>query len=169
MDKIIDFFNRDLIKFNTKSNSYSGFFRRFGATIVDLALFSLLIIILTKSHLTTFSNSFLILLLYPLYSAVFLKIYGMTLGKYVFGIKLQGEKNTKLTFFSLIIREYFLKPISIAPFGLGIMRMNFDPHKQTYYDKKIKTEIVIWRNDWITSLFIFATAFGLIFEIINSF
>ncbi len=179
MKKIIDFLNRDLIKFDVNSNSkiikgrekYSGFFRRFGATMVDLVLFSVLIITMVKFRFATFSNSFFpsLLLIYPLYGAIFLKIYGMTLGKYVFGIKLRGENNIKINFFTLIIREYILKPISIIPLGFGIVRMFFDPHKQTYYDKKIKTEVVIWRNDWINSLFIFAAIFGLVFEIMGYF
>lgn len=176
MQKIINFLNKDFFKFDLKLNTrvikgkenYSGFLRRFGATIVDLAFFSLLIVLMVKYNLTTSSNAFLIMLIYPFYSALCLKIYGMTLGKYIFGIKLRGENNIKISFFTLIIREY-MKPISIIPLGFGIIRMFFDPYKQTYYDKKLKTQIVIWRYDWISNLLIFSLILGLVLEIITSF
>ncbi|GAB4219370.1 MAG: hypothetical protein Fur009_5230 [Candidatus Microgenomates bacterium] len=174
MKYIIDFLNKDFFKFLLKENNsivkgkeeYSGFLRRFGAILVDIALFCLLMIYLIKINLLNYPNSFIVFIIFPLYNALSLYFYRMTLGKYIFGIKIRNQKGTSYNFFDLLKREYILKPISLIFFGIGIWRIFIDSHKQTYYDKKLNIEVVIWRNSWINNLFIFSIIFSLLFEII---
>lgn len=172
MKKILDFLNKDFVNFEIRQNNKinkgkekpSGFFRRFGATLTDIFFFSFLISVLAKYNLIAYPDGFLVFLIFPLYGAICSYFLGMTLGKCIFGIKLVKEGGEKITIYSLIRREYVFKPISMMFFGFGILRMFFDKRKQTYYDRKLKLEVVVWRNDWMTYLFIFATALSLIFE-----
>lgn len=135
---------------------YSGFLRRFGAFLIDIDIYFLAIYLIIKIGFISQTFGAFLFIFFPLYNVVCLRIYKMTLGKYILGIKLENERENKVSnIFVLFRREFVLKPISILFLGMGVWYMFFNSTKQTFYDKKLKVVVIVWRSQWIYILMIY--------------
>jgi uncharacterized RDD family membrane protein YckC len=148
-----------------QTQQYSGFFRRFGAAIIDIQIAPLIVAIFVAFGLLS-KDSFLPVsfIIYPIYSIFSIFFFGMTIGKWTLGIRVQKEGGEKPSLFSLIRREIILKPMQIMFFGIGIWPMFANDKKQTLYDKRLNLVVTQWRKEWILPLFILLLIVG---ELLN--
>jgi uncharacterized RDD family membrane protein YckC len=148
---------------------YSGFFRRFGAVLLDLHFLPLIIVILSIYGILDkdmfFWNTLIAL---PLYTICTQYLFGATLGKWVLGIEIKTEDLSRPALVKLARRELILKPVQILFFGIGLWSMFQSKKKQTLYDKRLHLVIVQWRRNWIGPLFLFLTVLYLVVAIITS-
>ncbi len=95
--------------------------------------------------------------------------YGATVGKKVFGLKVESVKEEKLDIGTVIVREVAGKFISTMLAGLGYFWIIFDKKKQGFHDKLAGTVVVIddkgkvakWKTITVAVLFaIFLTSFS---------
>ncbi len=121
---------------------YTGFTTRFLAFIIDL------IMIGSISRMTLFSVeegltfTLLSLLIYLLYFIILTKLTnGQTLGKMIFGIRVIGLNEEKLSLKTLIVREGFGRYIQKMVMALYLLTI-FTPYKQHFVDMLTDTTVV---------------------------
>lgn len=133
-----------------QEKKYASFWLRFLAVAVDwifvtivVALFRIVLYFTSIDSETTL-NLFIVFYVFFTcsYNVFCIYKFGATLGKRFAGIIVVKEEGT-LTLFETIRREMFLKPISVLLFGVGVFTMFFNPKRQTYYDKKFHTVVLI--------------------------
>ncbi len=138
---------------NTVDNSnkiYASFWLRFLAVAVDWVFITLVAVLfriaLSFVPLDTVTSLDLFIVFYVFftfsYNTFCIYKFGATLGKKFAGIEVVKEEGI-LTLFETIRREALLKPISVFFLGIGIFVMFFNPKRQTYYDKKFHTVVLI--------------------------
>ena len=142
--------------YNSKSVVYSGFFRRFGALLLDFHFLPFTVILLIFFGVLDKSQfPIVVLILMPIYDIVSLFFYGQTLGKWLVGIRVVKEDFKRPSLLQLIRREFFLKPMHILFFGLGVWYMFSNNKRQTLYDKKIGLVVLQVRKEWIVHVLTF--------------
>ncbi|MCX6732168.1 MAG: RDD family protein [Candidatus Roizmanbacteria bacterium] len=147
---------------------YSGFFRRLGAMLLDLHFVPFVIVILTIAHILDKGLfSLYIILAMPFYSIFTEYFFGMTLGKWLVGIKIKTDKLYRPSLLVLARRELLLKPFLLLFFFMGIWNMFFNEKKQTMYDKRLGLVVVVWRKAWISYVFAFLAVLYIVFGILT--
>ncbi len=141
---------------------FAGFWRRFGAYIIDAVVLSAIFGVLQPllwpdfGKLFNFSTSFdsnywmtqfrvlanvISAILSGVYFVVFWVWRGQTLGMMVAGVKVVRIDGTQVDTGRAIVR-YLGYLISIIPFFLGFIWIAFDAHKQGWHDKLAETYVV---------------------------
>ena len=78
---------------------------------------------------------------YPLYK------HGQTIGKKAVGIQLVNEDPLKkISLFSIIMREYFAKPLSTLPLFFGFIIARFNSESKTLHDYICRTKVISCKN-----------------------
>lgn len=118
-------------------NKYAGFWRRVGATLID-------VIILGVATGFTRGNQAASLIAFVFQVAYYVWMngtYGATVGKMVFKIKITKENGGKISYNDALIRVLgsFLSGIAL---GLGYLWVIWDPKKQSWHDKIAKTIVI---------------------------
>lgn len=146
---------------SSQTQQYSGFFRRFGAAIIDIQIIPLIVAIFIAFGLLN-KNLFwpVSLIIFPIYPILSLLFFGMTIGKWTLGIRVQKEGGGRPSIYALTRRELMLKPMQTLFFGIGIWPMFASDKKQTLYDKRLGLVVTQWRKEWILPLFILAVIVG---------
>lgn len=128
----------------------AGILRRFFASLIDF-VFSIFL-----SALVSFGASFIpylpnfllffllgIPILFFIYQAVSISLWGSTLGKKLLNIGVIGKNENKPSFTTELLREFIYKFISIIPAGIGFSLAVFKDEPITWYDKKTGTRVVL--------------------------
>ena len=118
--------------------NYSGFWRRFAATFIDILIFALVPGYFSDGSQTA---SLLGMLLGIAYEVWMLGTYNATVGKIVMRIKVVKENGKKLTYSDALLRTIsgFL---SAVVFFLGFLWVIWDKKKQGWHDKIAKTVVI---------------------------
>jgi|GEM_PF-3078964 hypothetical protein len=96
-------------KKDTKNNTiYAGFWIRFFAFLFDSMLVNCIMYFVDKTFFYNY-HKIAYVLVFCVYNVLFTMIFGSTFGKALFGIKVMSEKQDKISFSSIIIREFFGK------------------------------------------------------------
>lgn len=145
-------------KSNNKEKSssgtrYGGFWVRFLAIIID----GIIVSAVTRPFTNLIPNpsydlgwgsgvsqsiSSLSTLISWAYYVIMTKNYGATLGKMVFGLKVETYEGKNVDWVTAILREVVGKAISAIALLLGYIWAGFDPKKQAWHDKIAKTYVV---------------------------
>ncbi|MGG5254771.1 RDD family protein [Neobacillus sp. SM06] len=131
---------------------YAGFWMRFWAYLLDLVVVGSLNRLLVKPvfrlldiPLVDFNFfapiSIVTAIVYYLYFVLMTKFFGQTLGKMVFGLKVINLKNTRLTWGTVLFREWIGRFISSAII-VGYLISAFLPKKQGLHDLFADTTVV---------------------------
>lgn len=148
---------------------YSGFFRRFGAILLDLHILPLIIAVFSLVGILDRDTFLLnVLVVLPLYTIGTEYLFGATLGKWILGIKITTENLDRPPLITLARRELVLKPMQILFFGIGFWGMFHSQKKQTLYDKRLHLVMVEWRRNWIGPLFLCLTVIFIVVAIITN-
>lgn len=133
----------------SKTESYvqkaAGFWIRFWAYIVDLLVLSSVGMLLIKPVFRLFSLdvsssswyapiSLVTAILFYLYFVLMTKFFSQTVGKMIFGIRVVSKGEGKLTWGTVIFREWVGRLISVIPFNLPYVVAAFTPQKQAIHD-----------------------------------
>jgi uncharacterized RDD family membrane protein YckC len=136
----------------TSSIRYAGFWMRFWAYLLDLIivgsierlivnpLFRVLEIPLVEFNMfapITIASA----VIFYLYFVLMTKYFNQTLGKMVFGIKVIDLKNDKLTWGTILFREWIGRFIS-ATVVIGYIIVAFLPKKQGLHDLFTDTSVI---------------------------
>ncbi|MCA9477950.1 MAG: RDD family protein [Nanoarchaeota archaeon] len=121
-----------------KASQYAGFWLRFIAGIIDLAILSLLLsgfsvilfLLSAPDILTTFSSILLTWLYFALMES---SIHQATVGKIAVGLKVT-DMNGKMITFLKATERYFGKYLSWFIFGIGFLMIAFTKKKQGLHD-----------------------------------
>lgn len=117
--------------------TYAGFWVRLAAFQIDVALFSIIAITLQSPTL-----KLLTAISFFLYTTFFTSLYGATLGKKLFKIKV-SKNNNNPSLPTTITREILGKGISYLIFGIGFFWIAFDKEKQGIHDKIASTHVIL--------------------------
>ncbi len=115
----------------------AGFWVRYAAFQIDVALFSIVVVILQNSSLR-----FLTTIIFLLYTTIFTFLYGATFGKKLFRIKVV-KNGSKPGLLVVILREVPGKILSFILLGIGFFWIAFDKEKQGLHDKIASTHVVL--------------------------
>lgn len=143
--------------------AYASFAYRMMAFLVDMLLLSTLAkvifalagfqtVFLAREIVPSFSSGEAILAMLLLwgYNIAMIKLYGATMGKICFGLKVVPTSDVKentsdvkeIDWLSTVLRETVGKMISTLPFGLGFLWVSWDAKKQGWHDKIAGTVVV---------------------------
>lgn len=124
-------------------DSKAGFVFRAAAYLMDVFLVMLLVspflVMMGKSSKGLDSVGGLVFLVY---SSLATGMYGMTLGKRFFHLKVIREDSSKLSIGGAFLREFLGKILSSVVFSLGFFWVIWDKNKQGWHDKIAKTFVV---------------------------
>ena len=126
---------------------YAGFWRRFAAGIVDVAIISTVLIVTSAATptstvgLITFLGVF-IFLGPPLYFILMTGLRGQTLGKMVLRIKVVKPGRKRPGIWTALLREVIGKFLSAIVLSLGYFWIGWDNAKQGWHDKIAGTYVV---------------------------
>jgi uncharacterized RDD family membrane protein YckC len=131
---------------------YAGFWMRFWAYLLDLIIIGSLNRLLLKPvfhvlDIPTFdfkmfsSISVMSAILFYLYFVLMTKWAGQTLGKMVFGLKVVDLKNGKLSWGTVLFREWIGRFIS-STILIGYIMVAFLPKKQGLHDVFADTSVI---------------------------
>lgn len=129
----------------TPTVTYASLLERFLAGLIDGILFGFLTGILSgmMSLNENYMGNLGFGLLTALAQAYLLSTYGFTVGKKLLKIKvISDETGQKLNFMQAFLREFVGKFVSALVFGIGYLWMIWDPKKQTWHDKIVKSLVV---------------------------
>lgn len=133
----------------SKTESYvqkaAGFWIRFWAYIVDLLVLSSVGMLLIKPVFRLFSLdvnssswyapiSLVTAILFYLYFVLMTKFFSQTVGKMIFGIRVVSKGEGKLSWGTVLFREWIGRLISVIPFNLPYIVAAFTPQKQAIHD-----------------------------------
>ncbi len=136
---------------------YGGFWMRFWAYLLDLIVIGSLnrIIIypvLRYSELPLVQDSMFApaavataIVMYT-YFTVMTKLYGQTLGKMVFGLKVLSERHEVLTWNDVLIREVIGKFIAKTLLFIGFLAVAFSKKKKGFHDYFADTVVVLTKR-----------------------
>ena len=123
-----------------------GFIARAAASIADgfvIVLATTLLSVLLKAVGADTSISQIINgLIYIVYSVLAIGLYGKTLGKAVFGLRVVNYENVNPGIPMAILREVVGKFISSLILNLGFFWIIWDKNKQGWHDKMAKTYVL---------------------------
>lgn len=131
---------------------YAGFWMRFWAYLLDLIVVGSLVRILVKPifrfldvplwDLNMFSPiSIAGAVIFYLYFVLMTKFFGQTLGKMVFGLKVVDLKTGRLTWGTVLFREWIGRFIS-STIVVGYIMVAFFPKKQGLHDLFTDTSVI---------------------------
>ncbi len=123
--------------------SNAPFVLRFAAFIIDNFLVA--IVLAVGSYLANKSTGLvanLSYLTYFIYSAVATGLFGTTIGKRFFFLRVIDAENKKPGFGKAIVRDVIGKILSSIPLSLGYAWAIWDKEKQTWHDKIAATHVV---------------------------
>jgi uncharacterized RDD family membrane protein YckC len=140
------------IEFYSTPILYAGFWMRFWAYLLDLIIIGSLNRILIKPifhalDIPTFEfNMFSFIsvssaILFYVYFVLMTKLVGQTLGKMVFGIKVIDLQNGKLSWSTVLFREWIGRFIS-STIMIGYVMVAFLPKKQGLHDVFADTSVI---------------------------
>lgn len=125
----------------------AGFILRAAAYFVDFFITWLVIVtvavILVSLEIDLEGLDSIYGLLFLLYLALATGLYGTTLGKRVFKLRVVTYEDTKPSMRKAFLRDFLGKIISSIPFSLGFFWVIWDKNKQAWHDKIAKTYVVI--------------------------
>lgn len=132
---------------------YAGFWMRFWSYLVDLLMISSLNRLIVHpfySDLPTFGGPFTSFALITsammyIYFVIMTKIFGQTLGKMIFGLKVVSANGRPLSWLDIVFREVIGRFISKTVFMLGYIFVAFTKKKQGWHDKVADTIVLIKR------------------------
>jgi len=139
---------------NTK-RSYSGFWMRLIANVIDCLIFVPISIFLPRALflidlsflLYIFLMIFLTFLLDALYEILLTYRFGGTLGKLLLGIRVVDERGKNISL-GRSIGRYFAKYVSELTLGVGFLMIAFTKKKQGLHDMMAKTYVINSKNSW---------------------
>lgn len=126
--------------------AYAGFLVRYTAFLIDWDILIILALLLLYGFPQVvqkykYELSTLLTFCYVLYRIITTGLFGKTIGKGIFGIKVISTNGGKITWMKVIIRELISFFISL-PLLVGELMYFFSPEKQTFHDR-ISGSIVI--------------------------
>lgn len=131
---------------------YAGFWMRFWAYLLDLAVVASLNSLLIKPifHLADIPQghgffspyTIVTVIIFYGYFVLMTKYFGQTLGKMVFGLKVVSLKDSTLTWPVVLFREGIGRYISKTVFLLGYLLVAFLPKKQGAHDYYADTTVI---------------------------
>lgn len=161
-------------KTKAEGKKFAGFVARFAAFAIDFLIlilisviagvaFGLYIQVASVNWNIEFISSVVGTLLNVGYYILMTYRYGATVGKMVFGLKVQSVQDEKLDIGTVIVREVVGKFISMISLGIGYLWIVFDGKKQGLHDKVAGTIVVIekeqrfskWKAGIVAGLFVF--------------
>lgn len=142
---------------------FAGFWIRFGAYLIDLLGIFIVAFILGVIAYALFDEQVVDEIpeflwgyfSYVIYSAAALMIWSTTLGKYLYGLKVENESGEVISPFQAILRS-LLQPLSTLLFGIGYWKMDQKPNKQAWHDGAAKT-VVTRRKKNLVLAYLFTT------------
>lgn len=118
---------------------YAGFWRRFGALIIDVVIVGLISVVFRVISLDSVGVSILLAVLYqPFFESS--ELQG-TPGKALLDMRITDMNGQRISFKKAIIR-YFVRILSIWIACIGFLFMLFTEKKQTMHDLAAKTLVV---------------------------
>jgi len=119
---------------------YMGFWIRFGASIIDGVVISVVSFVLSRLTwgMAIMSGIFLFWLYYWLFTG----LKGQTLGKMAVGIKVVNARGDMVGLGGAAMREILGKLISAIAIGIGFLWIAGDRQKQGWHDKIASTYVV---------------------------
>ncbi|WP_313891575.1 RDD family protein [Psychrobacillus sp.] len=131
----------------------AGFWIRFWAYTVDILILSSIGMLLIKPVFRLFSLelnnpvwyapfTLLTAILFYAYFIVLTKFFGQTIGKMIFGIRVVAKNGEKLTWETVLFREWIGRLLSIIPFNIPYIAVAFTPKKQAVHDFIADTLVV---------------------------
>lgn len=140
--------NNDL---NTETLAFAGFWVRFWAYLVDLAVIAGLKQLLVNPIVSAFNQeaaqgifslpNILSAAVFYLYFVLLTKCFGQTLGKMIFGLKVIPLKEKRLSWRTVIFREWIGRYISASIIILYLL-VAFLPKKQGIHDYFADTAVI---------------------------
>jgi len=120
----------------------AGFWRRFGATLLDLIMVGIALAMLKGMFGAIFRTGGSFPVWFVIYNVAMWAIKGTTIGGIILGLKVVRLDDRPLDWSIAAVRglSAFL---SLAAFGLGFIWVAFDDEKQSWHDKIAGTTIVI--------------------------
>ncbi|SRR5258708_815147 len=109
---------------------------RLAAYIIDIIILLPIILILR-----IFRIPLLGFFVAPGYNWIATSLYGQTLGKKLFGLKVVSNNNSKITWGQAFLREVIGKFASGIVIGLGFVWILFDEKRQGWHDKIAETQV----------------------------
>ncbi|GEM_PF-3576855 len=119
---------------------YAGFWVRYAAFQIDIFPVAIIIALLSRSSFNIL-GSWIVIVIFFLYSTIFTFLYGATLGKKLFRLKVVDKNGNKPNFIAAVLRETG-KLIFTVVFLVGFLWVVFDKEKQGLYDKIASTHVV---------------------------
>jgi len=141
---------------------YAGFWIRFLAFLLDMivvgSLHRILVypllrwlnIPLEETGILSVAAIYTAIVMYG-YFVILTKLFGQTLGKMVFGLKVIHESETKLTWGTVIFRELIGKFISETIFFLGFITIAFSGKKKGWHDYFADTIVIQERKGFVSA------------------
>jgi uncharacterized RDD family membrane protein YckC len=142
----------------TAQPEYAGFWTRYFAQLIDIAVWSLnffiplyLLSTFATASLEKFVPGLLWFLLYALFAGPVIKFFvhpwlisnmGAGLGKLVCGLEIVNQTYSRLTYRNALFREYIAKIASNALLGLGYYWITKTPQRQGWHDGLAGTYVV---------------------------
>ncbi|MFJ5768300.1 RDD family protein [Psychrobacillus sp. NPDC093180] len=131
----------------------AGFWIRFWAYTVDILILSSVGMLIIKPVFRLFSLelndpvwyapfSLITAFLFYAYFVLMTKFCCQTVGKMIFGIRVVSKNGDKLTWSTVIFREWIGRLISIIPLNLPYIAVAFTPKKQAIHDFIADTLVV---------------------------
>lgn len=124
----------------------AGFLIRLLATWIDcLIIYSVLTIVFYLLLYTApfyFPFNFTFLVAGIIYSVILIALRGQTVGKYLLGLTVYRNDNTKLSFIGSLFRESILKIISGLVLFLGFFWIGFSKKKKAWHDYLCQSKVV---------------------------
>ncbi len=118
---------------------YAGFWRRFGATVIDGLIASLVGMVFSIVFFNPYAISVVVSLLYePIFEASFLQA---SPGKALLGMRVTDLQGNRITFKKAIIR-YFMKIVSGFLLMIGYLIQPFTEKRQALHDIAAETLVV---------------------------
>lgn len=131
----------------------AGFWIRFWAYTADILILASIGMLIIKPVFRLFSwelnnpvwyapFSLITALLFYAYFVLMTKFCSQTVGKMIFGIRVISKNGTKLTWGTVLFREWIGRLISIIPLNLPYIAVAFTPKKQAIHDFIADTLVV---------------------------
>lgn len=140
---------------NSTPLQFAGFWMRFWAYLADLVIIGSLNRILIHPIFTLIGGerTFTLLtaemiatmIVYYLYFVLMTKYFSQTLGKMIFGLKVTSLQEDKMTWGTLIFREFIGRFISKTTV-IGFLIVGFLPQKQGLHDIFADTSVVLLKR-----------------------
>lgn len=126
-------------------NNYAGFWPRFIALAMDIAVILAFISLLSSwfSSINILNTWLFKLIIIQLYFVSLTTIYNQTLGKMIVGIKVRTITDEKPSWEDVLLREGICKGISACLLFSGYLMAAFDPRKRALHDH-LTNMVVVW-------------------------